>query len=98
MGVRFLILLTVFISGCATPYAEVGVAYPLDKYTDYWVQTDRTWQCSNGPQAHFEVGVEKNDWQLGIHHQSWWGCGGPFNNRPEVYENDIRITKKWGGE
>jgi len=84
------------VSGCVvSPYAEIGVAYQLDSYTDYWLQTERPHQCSNGPQGHFEVGVPKNNWSLGLHHQSWWLCGGPLNTRPEVYQNDIRLTKRW---
>ena len=91
--------LPLILTGCAaTPYAEVSVAYPIEKYTDYWVQPDRDWQCNSGPQAHIEVGIEKDSWKLGIHHQSWWLCGGPLNDKPEVYSNDIRLTKKWGGE
>lgn len=93
------VAIAALLTGCAaSPYAEVGVGYQLDNYTDYWLQTERDFQCSSGPQAHFEVGMEKNNWKLGIHHQSWWLCGGPFNDKPEIYQNDIRLTKKWGGK
>jgi len=28
----------------------------------------------------------------------WLLCGGPFNDLPEIYQDDIRITKRWGGK
>lgn len=94
---RFLVLL--LLAGCASPYATIGVAYQIDDQTDYWLQTDRDWQCGKQPQAHIEVGLEfDHQLTVGLHHQSWLMCGGPFNHRPEVYQNDIRIMKKWGGK
>jgi len=98
--VRVLLGIVVLLSGCASsPYAEIGIGYQLNGHTDYWLQTDRDWQCSKQPQFHGEVGLEfDGGWTVGYHHQSWWRCGGPFNNRPEVFTDDIRITKKWGGK
>ena len=99
---RWLALLA--LTGCASsPYIEIGAGYQLDGSTDYWLQTDRSWQCSKNVQFHGEVGLELPEdfiWfdTIAIHHQSWWLCGGPFNHRPEVDTNDIRITKKWGGK
>lgn len=88
------------LGGCgSTPYAEIGVAYQLEGMTDYWLQGERTWQCDKGPKAEIEIGVElEGNWQVGYHHQSWYACGKPFNKRPEVYQDDIRITKKFGGK
>jgi hypothetical protein len=98
--VRFLVLFAALLSGCAsTPYAELSLGYQLDSGTDYWFQTDRSWQCSKNVQFNGEIGVEfKHDWKIGLHHQSWLLCGGPFNSRPEADQNDIRITKKFGGK
>jgi uncharacterized protein YceK len=103
---KALILVAVLLlSGCAgiSPYVEGALAYPIDSETDYWLQTDRSWQCSSGPQAHIEVGVTKGDEEqggalsLGVHHQSWLLCGGPLNDKPEVDQNDIRLKyrKEW---
>jgi len=97
---KLLFAVSLLLCGCASsPYAEVGIGYQLDSMTDYWLQTSRDWQCSKQPQVHGEVGLEwDNGWTLGYHHQSWLNCGGPFNSSPEVYTDDIRITKKWGGK
>lgn len=94
---RFVFLL--LLSGCAaSPYAEVGIGYQLDSNSDWHLRTDREWQCHN-PQFHGEIGLEwDNDIKLGYHHQSWWGCGAPFNDKPELFTDDIRLTKKWGGK
>lgn len=98
----FLVLACILLlSACSSApglYAEVGIGYQLDSRTDYWLQTDRDWQCKKQPQFHGEVGYEfPHDLRLGYHHQSWWRCGGPFNERPEIYTDDLRLTKKWGG-
>jgi len=47
-----------------------------------------------------EVGLEfPRNWKVGYHHTSWLLCGGPFNSGlPEIYADDIRITKTWGGK
>lgn len=94
-------LLLIFLPGCSgvAPYATVGLGYQIDDNTDYWLKTSQSWQCSKQPQFHAEVGLEfDHNLTVGYHHQSWVRCGGPFNSRPEVYTDDIRITKKWGGK
>ena len=96
---RFLAL--ALLSGCASsPYAEVGLGWQVDGQTDYWLQQDRDWQCSHGPLVEAEIGLEmEGNWKVGYHHQSWLMCGGPFGDgKPEVYQDDIRITKKFGGK
>ncbi len=95
---KSLILVAFLLSSCAhvKPYAEVGIAYQFDKYSDYISQTERSWNCNN-PQLDVEVGIEtRSHWQLGVHHTSWVNCGS-FNNKPETYSNDIRINKKFWG-
>lgn len=97
-----LISIAILAGGCTTyarPYVEVGLAYQLDQNTDYWLQKDRDWQCSNGLQGQLEVGyhisepVLGNDHiRIGYHHESWVNCGGPFNKRAEVYQDDIRVV------
>ena len=92
-------LLILLLAGCASqPYIEVSMAYPLDYYTDWYLQTERSWPCSNRPKTIIEIGVEKENLRIGLHHESWLLCGGPFyDGKRELYFNDIRITKKWGG-
>jgi len=95
---RYVILL--LLSGCVSPkpYFEVAVGYQIDGETDYWVQTSRSWQCSEQPKLDAELGMEsKGGVRIGIHHESWLLCGTGLNDKPEVYSNEIRITKKWGG-
>ena len=99
--VKFLGILAaaLLVVGCAgtEPYIQVGLGVPLDGHTDYWLQTDREWQCSKGPQAHIEMGLETpNNFKIGLNHQSWWLCGS-VNDRPEVYSNQIVLSKTWGG-
>lgn len=95
---RFFILL--LLSGCAaTPYAEVSLGYQINGMTDYWIQTGNPNQCPKNIKFDGEVGLElPKDWTIGYHHQSWLLCGGPFNHRPEIYADDIRVTKKFGGK
>jgi hypothetical protein len=91
---RFLPLL--LLCGCA-PYAEIGVGYQLDSHSAWTLRTEREWQCSN-PQFHGEVGLEfEHQWTLAYHHQSWVGCGDPLNNKPELYQDHIQLSKKFGG-
>lgn len=92
--------LLIALTGCASvePYATVGLGYQIEGQTDYWLKTDRSWQCDHNPKAIIEAGVElPNNWKIAYNHQSWVRCGRPFNRRPEVYQDDIRILKTWGG-
>jgi hypothetical protein len=91
--------LLVILSGCAAkPYATIALGYQLDDHSDYWVRTVRDYQCDTNVQFNGEIGLEfDNNLTVGYHHQSWVFCGGPLNNKPELYQDDIRITKKFGG-
>ena len=96
-----LLVAVIFLAGCATaePYAEIGIGYQINTRTDWYLDTHREWQCSTQPKIHLEVGLEtENNWKIGYHHQSWLACGGPFNSHPELYQEEIRITKKFGGQ
>lgn len=99
IAVIFLVLL---VGGCASknvkPFASLGVGYQLEGSTDYWLQRERDWQCDKWQQAWIEAGLEfKNGCSLAIVHQSWWFCGGPFNERPEVDMNSLIGKCKVGG-
>lgn len=96
---RWWVLLTLLVAGCgSTPYFEVGVGYQIDKNSDWYVRTERPWQCSDNYQGHFELGLDWGDTRLGYHHQSWFTCGDPFNSRPELYVDDVRLTHTFGGK
>jgi len=105
-GVVFWLILilcmVLFLPACSTtpkPYLEVGIGYNIDGMTDHWLQTGRTWTCNNNDTFHAELGVEfDHNLTLGYHHQSHLSCGGPFNNHPEVYQDELILTKKWGGK
>lgn len=103
MNMKMLLVIGLMIAtltGCGTsrPYLELGVGYSLDKMSDWYLSTEREWTCSSPATAHAELGLEFEDnWRLGYHHQSHWSCGGPFNDKPELYQDEIILTKKWGG-
>ena len=88
------------LSACATsePYFEVGIAHQLDQNSDWYVRTEREWQCSRNWMAEFELGLDWGKARLGYHHQSWWLCGGPFNDMHELYQDDVRLTYTFGGK
>jgi len=88
------------ITGCGTsPYFQAGLGYQLDGMTDYMLRTDRDWTCDDNWTGNFEAGLEfDNQWTAGYRHISYVTCGGPFNSKPEVYMDEIIISKKWGGK
>ena len=88
------------LSGCGTngPYVEIGIGYQIDEMTDWWLRTERPDTCDNNDVFHIEAGYEfENQWTVGYTHQSHVSCGGPFNDKPEMYRDEIIVTKKWGG-
>lgn len=100
MNIAKLILLVMVISGCAaTPslYCEGAIAYRWDETSDWYQRSERGWQCDKPFEFHLECGKEfKNNYKIGLHHESQIACG-MFNKKPELYKNDIRFSKKWGG-
>jgi hypothetical protein len=91
-------LMVLLMTGCAgwSPFAEVGVGFQIDNRTDWWVQTQRGYQGKN-PQARLAVGMANGKYSCGYYHQSWFFQGRPFNKDPEIYQDDIRCTIRWGG-
>ncbi len=92
------------MSGCAgtevlggSPYFDVGVGYQLDSHSDWYVRTQREWQCSDNFQGVFEIGLDYGDWEIGYRHQSWYTCGGPFNDRSELYQDAVEVNYRFGG-
>ena len=95
-----LVIVALLLSACAgwKPYADIAVGVPIESQTDYWLQTERDWQCGTGPQAHITVGLESpKRYYVALNHQSWWLCG-TFNDKPEVYSNQILFGGRWGGQ
>ncbi len=110
MKIAVVFLALLLAGGCASentrkgirenvkPFASLGVGLQLEGSTDYWLQREREWQCDRWQQAWIEVGVEfKGGCSVAIVHQSWWFCGGPFNERPEVDMNALIGKCKIGG-
>ena len=80
------------------PYLEVGIGVTLNGNSDWYLSTKRDWTCDNYDTFHGEVGLEfPKDWTLGYHHQSHISCGGPFNSKPELYQDEIILRKRFGG-
>lgn len=91
-------LMTATLTGCGTakPYAQIGLGYQTK--ADWYLEPEREWTCDSHDRWHGEVGLEfPGQWTVGYHHQSGITCGGPFNNRNELFEDEIIVTKKWGG-
>lgn len=94
------------LSGCAAieqktggaAFFDVGVGYQIDEHSDWYVRTEREWQCSDNFQGRFAVGLEFDEWEIEYFHQSWYTCGGPFNNRTELYQDSINIKHRFGGK
>lgn len=86
-------------SGCASgTYVEMAVGYRLDDLSDWYLQSERGWQCSQPWVFDAEVGHEfANNVRLGLYHESQIVCGS-FNHKPELYSAKIRLSKKWGGK
>jgi len=99
MALSKYILCAILLSGCSgIPYAEVGLGYQIDNNSDWWVRQERGYVGRN-PWIHAELGLEfKHKISCGYHHQSKLIDGGPFNHNPEIYIDDIRCTKRWGGK
>lgn len=82
-------LMTVILTGCGTtsPYLEVGVGYALDDNIDWYLRTER---CPTPVTALLEVGLEfQNNLSVGYRAR--------VDERPELYQEEIIITKRWGG-
>ncbi len=93
---KIISLISILLAGCASdPYFEVDLLYPFPFSTDYWVHPDQSWQCE--PTVFMaEAGIEKNGWNIALHHESTVLCGS-YNNKPEIYRNGIKVGKRWGG-
>lgn len=102
-------LALLLLSGCASiehhtgaaPYFDVGAGYMVNTNSDWFVRTDREWQCSRQPMAQFAVGLDWGKTELEYEHQSWWFCGGPkpfADGSPELYQDSINLTHRFGGK
>ena len=97
-----LLLIVLMFAGCGGTYVRLGLGHQIDDQTDYWLQTDRDWQCHN-PSFHGEVGYEFADPVIGDRagiafvHDSWLLCGSGLNDKPETYTNRAEAWVQWGG-
>jgi len=97
------VLLSLFlVVGCASekvrPFGSLGLGYQAEGSTDHVLQRDREWQCKRWQQAWIEIGAEfRNGCSISLLHQSWYLCGSPFNERPEVDMNTFVGKCKIGG-
>lgn len=83
----------------AAPYFDAGVGYQIDTNSDWYVRTEREWQCSDNFQGRFAVGLDWGKTELEYFHQSWYTCGGPFGEgKPELYQDSINLTHRFGGK
>ena len=92
-----IMLAAIILSGCAVkPTASVQLNYAFPFSSDYWIHSDRSWQCEQ-PQFRGEVGLEtKGGWEAGVYHESMVLCG-TLNTKPEIFENGVYVKKSWGG-
>jgi len=97
MRLALLVVLSILITGCtSTPYIAIGVGYQNDRGTDWYQHTAREWTCDKHDTFHAEVGTEwDSGWSVGYHHQSGVSCGKPFNTHPELYRDELIVTKRW---
>lgn len=100
---RTLLLIALLgLSGCAaSPYAKFAVGYQIDDWSDWYVRTERDWQCDRNLPFQGELGFEwTTGWSAFYEHQSWILCGGPLpaaDGRPELYRDAVWVAKKFGG-
>jgi hypothetical protein len=101
---RYLFLVpALLLMGCASikestgadPYFEIGAGYQINEHSDWYVRTHRTWQCRDNLKAKAAVGLSWGNTEVEYEHQSWWLCGTPFNNKPELYQDSININHRW---
>lgn len=94
-----LVFSCVLFMGCAAPvYFEAAVGYRVDELSDWYLRSERGWQCSEPWIFDAEFGYEfDNNVRLGIYHESQLFCG-MFNHKPELYSAKVRLSKKWGGK
>lgn len=96
------LLAALFVSGCAhipePVYLDVGVGYQIDSHSDWYVRTEREWQCSDPFQGQFALGWDFGATEIEYYHQSWIACGGPFGDgRPELYQDSVNLRHRFGG-
>ena len=76
------------LTGCVVqPYMELGIGHQLNRGN----------RDGRNPVAHIELGFEGKNFYCGFHHQSKVREDIPFNRNQELYIDDIRCSKKWGG-
>ena len=89
----------ILLTGCGKnlkPYADIGVVYAFPFSSDYWIHSDRSWQCEQ-PEFVGEFGMESDTgFHFGFHHYSMVMCG-TWNDKPEIYNNGFKMGWRFGG-
>lgn len=95
-GLFIILLVGLMLSGCKDVniredvgmFVSVGLGYQDESNSDELLQRIQQEQCDEWQQAHAGLGIVlPYDFRFGYHHQSWYGCGNPFNDDPEIYTN-----------
>ena len=105
---RALILIALaLVAGCESMpgyYVRAGIGWQDDAQTDYWLQTQRPWQCRYNVPFDGELGYEFDHtprWldRAGVAywHHSWLLCGSGLNDEAEVYANGLKVWGQLGG-
>jgi hypothetical protein len=77
-------------------YLDIEAFHQLDGSSDWYVRTERTWQCDINVGAAAELGLSWDEWEAYYRHQSWWFCGRPFNpEKPELYQDSVGVRKRF---
>ncbi len=102
MRMTLLVVISALLVGCASakPMGGVAIGFQVDDQTDYWLQTQRPWQCSKNIPFKAKAGVEtEENLRVYLEHRSWLLCGEPFNgDDPETYNWTLWLEKEWGGQ
>ncbi len=85
-------------------YVRAAVGVQDNDRTDFYLQTEREWQCKYNVPFNGQLGYELARPPLGADragiaydHRSWWLCGSGLNNEPELYSNSLQLWLQYGG-
>ena len=93
------LVLLFLLSGCVSiepilPTASVTINYAVPGLTDYYLLSDRDYQCAQ-PQVRAEIGLEsRSKWSGGIYGETMVSCN---SGEPGLNEGGLYLRKKWGG-
>lgn len=85
---RHLLFSLVLLSGCASPFLEVGVDYQIDPWSDWVLQDERPW-INDEPLYQVQLGLEWDGFvdcpylmtSTGAYNQAFFGCSKRWGER-----------------